>query len=104
MSRLTGADAYGLMEAYNNVYAPQELTEEQVWEEVETWVNSLLEEGYDLSDYTWEEMYEGYIEEVKDLEENKHFWRIYYTKNERIIILGESRVKPQLTRVVAVYK
>jgi hypothetical protein len=67
MSRLTGTDAYGLMEAYNNVYAPQELTEEQVWEEVETWVNSLLEEGYDLSDYTWEEMYEGYIEEVKDL-------------------------------------
>ena len=63
MSRLTGTDAYGLMEAYNNVYAPQELTEEQVWEEVENWVNSLLEEGYDLSDYTWEEMYEGYIEE-----------------------------------------
>ena len=44
------------------------------------------------------------IEEVKDLEENRHFWRIYYTKNERIIILGESRVKPQLTRVVAIYK
>ena len=60
MSRLTGADAYGLMEAYSAVYTPQELTEEQVWEEVETWVNSLLEEGYDLSDYTWEEMYESY--------------------------------------------
>ena len=64
MSRLTGADAYGLMEAYNNVYAPQELTEEQVWEEVENWVNSLVEEGYDLSDYTWEEMYESYLEEA----------------------------------------
>jgi hypothetical protein len=63
MSRLTGTDAYGLMEAYQAVYAPQELTEEQVLEEVETWVNSLLEEGYDLSDYTWEEMYEAYIEE-----------------------------------------
>jgi hypothetical protein len=63
MSRLTGTDAYGLMEAYNNVYAPQELTEEQVWEEVETWVNDLIEEGYDLSDYTWEEMYESYLEE-----------------------------------------
>ena len=63
MSRLTGADAKGLMEAYNNVYAPQELTEEQVWEEVEEWVNSLLEEGYDLSDYTWEEMYENYVTE-----------------------------------------
>jgi hypothetical protein len=51
------------MEAYSAVYAPQELTEEQVWEEVENWVNSLLEEGYDLSEYTWEEMYESYIEE-----------------------------------------
>ena len=29
-------------------------------EEVETWVNSLIEEGYDLSEYTWEEMYEAY--------------------------------------------
>jgi len=63
MSTLTSNDVYGLMEAYQAVYAPQELTEEQVWEEVETWVNSLLEEGYDLSDYTWEEMFEAYIEE-----------------------------------------
>jgi hypothetical protein len=67
MSRLTGSDALGLYEAYQAVYDPQELTEEQVWEEVETWVNSLIEEGYDLSDYTWEEMYESYIEEASDL-------------------------------------
>ena len=64
MSRITGSDAFGLMEAYNNVYAPQELTEEQVWEEVEDWVNSLVEEGYDLSEYTWEDMYEEYISEI----------------------------------------
>ena len=63
MDRLTGNDALGLMEAYSNVYAQQELTEEQVWEEVEYWVNGLVEEGYDLSDYTWEDMYEAYIEE-----------------------------------------
>jgi hypothetical protein len=63
MSTLTGNDVYGLMEAYQEVYAPQELTEEQVWEEVEEWVNTLIEEGYDLSDYTWEEMFEAYIEE-----------------------------------------
>jgi hypothetical protein len=35
MSRITGSDAKGLMEAYAAVYAPQELTEEQIWEEVE---------------------------------------------------------------------
>ena len=64
MSTLTGNDVMGLMEAYQAVYAPQELTEEQVWEEVETWVNDLIEEGYDLSDYTWEEMFEAYIEEI----------------------------------------
>ncbi len=64
MSRLTGNDAYGLMEAYSAVYQPRlELTEEQIWEEVENFVNELIEEGYDLSDYTWEEMYEAYIEE-----------------------------------------
>ncbi len=66
MSRLTGNDAYGLMEAYSAVYQPRlELTEEQVWEEVEDWVNALIEEGYDLSDYTWEEMYEAYIDEAR---------------------------------------
>ena len=69
MSRITGSDAKGLMEAYAAVYAPQELTEEQIWEEVENWVNSLLEEGYDLSEYTWEEMYESYLNEfsVRDV-------------------------------------
>jgi hypothetical protein len=53
-----------LKEAYAEVYAPQELTEEQIWEGVEVWVNALLEEGYDLSDYTWEEMYEDYLSEM----------------------------------------
>jgi hypothetical protein len=63
MSRLTGNDAKSLMEAYAAVYTPQEISEEQVWEQVEEWVNSLVEEGYDLSEYSWEEMYEAYIEE-----------------------------------------
>ena len=62
MSRLTGKDAKNLREAYSTIYAPQ-ITEEQVWEEVEEWVNSLVEEGYDLSEYSWEEMYEEYLNE-----------------------------------------
>ncbi len=64
MSRITGTDAFNMMEAYNAVYTPQELTEEQVWEEVENWVNSLVEEGHDLSEYTWEDMYEAYLDEI----------------------------------------
>jgi len=63
MERITSHQVVGLMEAYNQVHAPQ-INEEQVWEEVESWVNSLLEEGYDLSDYTWEEMYEQYLSEA----------------------------------------
>ena len=60
---MNAQDIRNLQEAYMNVYAPQELAEEQVWGEVENLVNYLIEEGYDLSDYTWEEMYESYIEE-----------------------------------------
>jgi hypothetical protein len=63
MSRITGSEALGLMEAYHAVYAPR-LSEEEIQEGFETWVNSLVEEGYDLSEYTWEEMYEEYISEA----------------------------------------
>jgi len=33
-------------------------------EDFELWVNGLVEEGYDLSDYTWDEMYEFYLDEA----------------------------------------
>jgi hypothetical protein len=65
--------SHNLVEDISNLYSSiydekedsgaEELTEEQVWEEVENWVNSLLEEGHDLSDCTWEEMYEAYVTE-----------------------------------------
>jgi hypothetical protein len=32
-------------------------------EDFEFWVHNLLDEGYDLSDYTWDEMYEFYLDE-----------------------------------------
>ena len=50
-----------LQEAYIDVYEG-DLTEEQ---EFKSWVTELLDEGYDLSDYTWDEMYEIYNEEYK---------------------------------------
>ena len=37
-------------------------------EEVEAWVNQLVEEGYDLSEYTWDEMAEYIIEYMSDEE------------------------------------
>ena len=42
-----------LCESYQNIYDGG----------FESWVDSLIEEGYDLSDYTCDEMYEAYIEE-----------------------------------------
>jgi len=43
------------------------------------------------------------LEEVHDIEEEKVFWRIYYTIDERIVILGESIVNPQLIRYKSSY-
>jgi len=37
-------------------------------EEVEAWVNQLVEEGYDLSGYTWDEMTEIYLNESNNAE------------------------------------
>lgn len=56
------SEGHDVLDASEMIFSGQ-LNEEQVWEEVETWVNSLLEEGHDLSEYTWEEMYEAYIAE-----------------------------------------
>jgi len=44
------------------------------------------------------------VEEVHNIEEEKVFWRIYYTIDERIVILGESIVNPQLFRYKLSYQ
>jgi len=46
-------------------------------EEVENWVNSLVEEGYDLSEYTWDDMYEIYM----NLDEGNRLEREYDVPN-----------------------
>lgn len=43
------------------------------------------------------------VEAVHDIEEEKVFWRIYYTIDEKIVILGESIVNPQLFRYKSSY-
>jgi hypothetical protein len=58
-------------------------------EEVELWVNNLLEEGYDLSEYSWDDMFAIY-ESVKDPEkllessgrtpENEKYWKMLVRK------------------------
>jgi len=51
-------DFRSLQEAYLDVY-DDDIREKL---EFESWLNNLLEEGYDLSDYTWDELYENYIQ------------------------------------------
>jgi hypothetical protein len=68
-----------LQEAYIGVYEG-DLTEEQ---EFKSWVTGLLDEGYDLSDYTWDKMYEIYNEArdpgVKDYKGGPAFGMTYST-------------------------
>ena len=47
------------MEAYSKVHETPDVT----GEEVQKWADSLIEEGYDLSEYTSDELYEAYISE-----------------------------------------
>lgn len=51
------------MTAYQAVYDEDLRSELEEQQDFENWVNSLIEEGYDLSEYTWEEIYEAYVEE-----------------------------------------
>jgi hypothetical protein len=66
MERLTPTSYSSLVEAYSSVYNEDlrsELNEEQQIQEFLQVIDSLLEEGYDLSEYTYDELYEQYIAE-----------------------------------------
>ena len=41
------------------------------------------------------------VEEVRDISEGEHFYRIYMEINDTIKIIGESKTKPQLVRYVS---
>ncbi len=56
---MNSQDIQNIQESYLAVYDDE--TRENL--EFENWVNNLLDEGYDLSDYTWDEMAEIYIGE-----------------------------------------
>lgn len=43
------------------------------------------------------------IEEIFDEDNNKHYYWIYYYKNDEINIIGKSSVKPQCYRQIARY-
>ena len=54
-----------LNKAYRNgVYSSEALSEDEL-QDIQEWAESLIEEGYDLDEYTDEELYEAYLDEVK---------------------------------------
>ncbi len=57
---MNSKDYRNILEAYLDVYN-DDLREEQ---EFKSLVTELLDEGYDLSDYTWDELYDIYNEET----------------------------------------
>jgi hypothetical protein len=67
MERLTASNYRSLVESYSAVYDEDlrsQLNEEQQIQEFLEFVDALLEEGYDLSEYTYDELYDEYITEA----------------------------------------
>ena len=48
-----------------------------------------------------DKIHEIRVEEVRDIEEGRHFYRVYMEINETIKIIGESETKPQLIRYIS---
>jgi len=66
MEKLTGSMCKSLIEAYNAVYDTDirtKLEEEKEINEFNNFINFLIDEGYDLSECTYEDLYEYYINE-----------------------------------------
>jgi hypothetical protein len=66
MERLTASNYSSLVESYSAVYNEDlrsKLTEEQEIKEFLEVIDSLVEDGYDLSEYTYDELYEHYLSE-----------------------------------------
>ena len=54
-----------LNEAYRNeVYLQEEILSEEEYLDIQEWVEALIDEGYDLDQYTDEELYEAYLAEA----------------------------------------
>lgn len=43
-----------------------QVEERRLWSETRAWVDELIDEGYDLSDYTWSELYESYVSQLDE--------------------------------------
>lgn len=65
MERLTAGNYRLFLESYASIYVNEtgDLQEQEIIQEFLQVVNELVEEGYDLSEYTYDELYEHYLSE-----------------------------------------
>lgn len=108
MERLTGSQCKSLMEAYSAVYenTQYQLDEDQVVNEFMEFVDTLIYEGYDLSEYTYDELYEYYLNEgIGELIKTglKAAWKIPQASSIRKtlakkLVVGGSETAGKLTR------
>ena len=85
----------GLYEAYQQVHRPTETTEELEYDtqySYEDWVNQLVEEGYDISNWTDEGLYEIYCNEARDPEVGEYKGGARYSL--RTQVRKSNEVKP----------
>ena len=69
MSSFTSKTVSDLYEAYSSVYIDEtELFLNGILDTVTDSINQLVNEGYDLSDYSWDEIYESFLENVLEPE------------------------------------
>jgi|688.fasta_scaffold34183_5 hypothetical protein len=72
MSSFTSKTVRDLYEAYDSVYVKEEeVFLNQLLEEVTGTINSLVDEGWDFSDHSWEEIYESFVDNVLNPELDK---------------------------------
>ena len=91
------AKQYGSKEAGERVAAAA-MFKQQAAEEVESWVNQLIEEGYDLSEYTWDDMFEMYM----NLDEDAKYDRNRRRAAQRAEARNEARRRGQTGSVPGV--
>ena len=96
MSSFTSKNVRDLYEAYSSVYVDEtEIFLNQLLDEVTNNNNELVNEGWDFSEYSWDELYESFLDDVLDPELEK-VESFITTLNESTETLSEEQIESLL--------
>jgi hypothetical protein len=96
MSSFTSKNVRDLYEAYSSVYVDEtELFLNELLDEVTNNINELVNEGWDFSEYSWDELYESFLDDVLDPELEK-VESFITTLNESTETLSEEQIESLL--------